>query len=61
MEEHEKIAGDESLKEKTRAEMSLEEFKRTYIRSAVMGIPVTITEDIIARAARCSKGNFNGT
>jgi len=34
--------------------MGLEEFKRTEIRSAVMGIIVIITEDIIARAARCS-------
>jgi len=59
MEEFDKIEGDESLKGKTRADMGLEEFKRTEIRSAVMGISVTITQDIIARAARCSnEGKF---
>jgi len=59
MEEFEKIASDESLKGKTRAEMGLQEFTRTKIRSAVMGIRVTITENIIARAARCTnEGKF---
>jgi hypothetical protein len=39
--------------------MGLEEFKRTKIRSALMGIPVTITEEIISKAARCSnEGKF---
>jgi len=40
--------------------MVLEEFKKTEIISAVMGIRVTITEEIIARAARCSNtGKFH--
>lgn len=43
MEEFEKIAGDESLKGKTRAEMGFPEFKRSEIRFAVMEIPATIT------------------
>jgi hypothetical protein len=62
LEEIEKINGDPSLKGKSRAEMGLKEFTRTEIRSAVMGIPITITEEIIARAARCSneaKWNMN--
>jgi len=50
---------NESLKGKTRAEMDLEEFKRTEIRSALMGVPVTITEDIISKVVRCSnEGKF---
>jgi len=58
-EEFEKISGDPSLKGKTRVEMGLQEFTRTEIRFAVIGIRVTITEDIVARAARCSSfGKF---
>jgi len=41
---------DPSLKGKSRAEMGLKEFTRTEIRSNIMGIPVTITEEVIGRA-----------
>jgi len=59
LEEIKKINGDPSLKGKSRAEMGLEEFTRTEIRSAVMGIHISITEEIIARASRCSnEGKF---
>jgi len=43
-----------NLKGKSRAEMRLKEFKRTEIRSNVVGIPVTITEEVIGRACRRS-------
>ena len=42
------------MKGKSRAEMGLKEFKRTEIRSNVVGIPVTITEEVIGRACRRS-------
>jgi len=32
--------------------MGLKPFRRLEIRSAVMGIPITITEEVIARACR---------
>ena len=51
-EEVEKILLDPSLKGKTRAEMGLKEFTRTEIRSNLMGIPITINEEIIGRACR---------
>jgi len=38
----------------TREEMGLQEFKQVEIRSAVMGIKVTITEEMLANAARCT-------
>jgi len=41
-----------SLKGKTRQEMGLESFRQTEIRSTVMGIPVTIIEEVIAKACR---------
>jgi len=44
----EKILLDPSLAGKTREEMGLEPFKRTEIRSSLMGIPVHISEEIIA-------------
>jgi len=44
----EKILLDPSLAGKTREEMGLEPFKRTKIRSSVMGIPVHISKEIIA-------------
>jgi len=44
----EKILIDPSLVGKTREEMGLEPFKRTEIRSSVMGIPMHISEEIIA-------------
>jgi len=36
------------LKGKSREEMGLEPFKRTEIRSSVLGVPVVISEKIIA-------------
>ena len=51
-EEDEAIVKDPSLKGKTRQEMGLESFRQTEIRSTVMGIPVTITEEVIAKACR---------
>jgi len=42
------------LKGKSRDEMGLKKFRRTEIRSNVMGIPVTITEEVIGRACRRS-------
>jgi len=47
------------LEGKTIAEMGLKEFTRTENHSNVMGIPITITEEIIGRAARCEvEGKF---
>jgi len=43
---------DPSLRGKTRQEMGLESFKQTEIRSSVMGIPITIIEEVIAKAYR---------
>jgi len=52
LEERQVVARDPSLKGKSRKEMSLEPFRRLEIRSAVMGIPITITEEVITRACR---------
>jgi len=52
IEEHQAVARDPSLKGKIRKEMGLEPFRQTEIRSAVMGIPITITEEVIAKACR---------
>jgi len=52
VEELQAVARDPSLREKTRKEMGLEPFRQTEIRSAVMGIPITITEEVIAKACR---------
>jgi len=54
MEKWEKIVENPSQKGKTRKQMSLEEFKKTEIRSVVMGIRVTITEEVISMVAKCS-------
>jgi len=51
-EELQAVARDPSLRGKTRKEMDLEPFRHTEIRSAVMGIPITITEEVIAKACR---------
>jgi len=52
---------DPNLKGKSRAEMGLKEFTRTEIRSCIMGIPVTITEEVIGRACRrMLKDHFSG-
>jgi len=44
VEKHHVVARDPSLKGTTRKEMGLEPFRQTEIRSAVMGIPITIKE-----------------
>jgi len=51
-EELQAVIKDPSLRGKTRKEMGLESFRQTEIRSAVMGIPTTITEKVIAKACR---------
>ena len=51
-EELQAVTREPSLKGKTRKEMGLEPFRQTEIRSAVMGIPITITEEVIAKAWR---------
>jgi len=59
LEERQVVARDPSLKGKSRREMGLEPFRRLKIRSAVMGIPITITEEVIARACRVApEGRF---
>jgi len=50
VEELQAVARDASLRGKTRKEMGLEPFRQTEIRSAVMGIPITIIEEVIAKA-----------
>jgi len=58
-EEDEAVIRDPSLKGKTRQEMGLKSFRQTEIRSTVIGIPVTITEEVIARACRVTpSGRF---
>ena len=52
LEEDEKVLIDPSLEGKTRAEMGLKEFTRTEIRSNIMGIHVTIIEEVIGKACR---------
>jgi len=52
VEERQAVTRDPSLRGKTRKEMGLEPFRQTEIRSAVMGIPITITEEVIAKACR---------
>jgi len=51
-EEDKAMIRNPSLRGKTRQEMDLESFRQTEIRSTVMGIPVTITEEVIAKACR---------
>jgi len=59
LEERQAVARDPSLKEKSRKEMGLEPFRRLEIRSAVMGIPVIITEEVIVRTCRMApEGRF---
>jgi len=58
-EELQAVTRDPSLRGKTRKEMGLEPFIQTEIRSAVMGIPITITEEVIAKACMvASTGRF---
>jgi len=51
-EELKAVIRDPSLRGKTRQEMGLESFRQTEIRSSVMGIPITIIEEVIAKACR---------
>jgi len=51
-EELKAVIKDPSLRGKTRKEMGLESFRQTKIRSSVMGIPITITEEVITKACR---------
>jgi len=58
-EELKAVIRDPSLRGKTRQEMGLESFRQTEIRSSVMGIPITITEEVIAKACRVAEnGRF---
>jgi len=59
LEERQVVARDPSMKRKSRKEMGVEPFRRLEIRSAVMGIPITITKEVIARACRVApEGRF---
>ena len=51
-EELQAVTKDSSLRGKTRKEMGLKPFRQTEVRSAVMGIPITITEEVIAKACK---------
>jgi len=59
VEELQAVARDPNLRGKTRKEMGLEPFRQTEIRSSVMGIPITIIEEVIAKACRVAlSGRF---
>jgi len=61
LEEIEKILIDLSLEGKSRAEMGLEPFTCTEIRSSIMGIHVFISENAIAFIIRrASEGSYKG-
>jgi len=51
-EELKAVIKDPSLRGKTRKEMGLESFRQTEIRSSVMGIPITVTKEVIAKACK---------
>jgi len=58
-EEDDTVIRNPTLRGKTREEMGLKSFNQTEIRSTVMGIPITITEEVIAKACRVSaNGRF---
>jgi len=58
-EELKAVIRDPSPRGKTRQEMGLESLRQTKIRSSVMGIPITITEEVIAKACRvAANGRF---
>ena len=50
--EREAVSGNPSMRGKTRKEMGLEPFQGLEIKSAVMGILVSITEGVISQACR---------
>jgi len=59
LEIEEKVLIDPSLAGKTREEMSLEPFIDIEIRSSIMGVPVFISQEIIAYViGRASEGSF---
>jgi len=59
MEEHQKVLIDPSLEGRTKEQLGLKPFTCTEIRSNIMGIPITITEEIIARAIRiAAEGSY---
>jgi len=59
LEMEEKVLIDPSLAGKTREEMGLEPFIDIEIRSSIMGVPVFISQDIIAYVIRrASEGSF---
>jgi len=59
LEEHEKVLIDPTLEGKTREELVLRPFTCIEIRSNVMGIPVFITKESIAKACkREAEGSF---
>jgi len=59
LEEKHKVKENPRLKGKTRKYMGFPEFKQVEVRSAIMGIRDTITEEILSRATRClNKGMF---
>lgn len=61
MEEADKVLIDHTLEGKSCAEMGLEPFFCTEIRSSIMGILVHISEDVIAFVLRrASKGSYKG-
>jgi len=58
-EEDDTVIRNPTLRGKIREEMGLKSFKQTEIRSSVMGIPIIITEEVIAKACRVSaNGRF---
>ena len=57
--ENQVVSRNSNLKGKSRKEMRLEPFHGLEIKSAMMGIPVSITEGVIAKACRMApKGRF---
>jgi len=57
--ESQAVSRNPSLKGKSREEMGLEPFRGLEIKSAVMEIPVSITEGVIAKACRMApEGRF---
>ncbi|RHN60096.1 hypothetical protein MtrunA17_Chr4g0021651 [Medicago truncatula] len=57
-EEAKLVKDNPTLKGKSRTEMGLRPFRGTKIRSAVMGMEITITQETIARACRCSNSGL---
>ena len=52
LEEHQMFLIDPTLEGKTREQLGLKPFICTKIRSSIMGIPISISEDTIAKACR---------